>query len=219
MKTIVCYGDSNTHGFDPRCLGRYDYAERWPGALQNLLDREHYYIIEEGLNSRTTCHPDFCYDDNKSGVDTLPTVIKSHMPIDLLIIMLGSNDLKLRFHMQPGDVARGIGRLIDTAKHVSASKSKTGQPCDILIISPPHITEHLRVGGCYAEFGDRAIALSEQLADAIRPIAETYGVGFLDASQIVTPSELDGLHLMPEMHQKLAWAIANEINSTLGKSF
>ena len=219
MKTIVCYGDSNTYGFDPRTRGRYEYADRWPGALQNTLGRENYYVIEEGLNSRTTCRPDYCYDDNKNGVELLPTIIKSHMPIDLLIIMLGSNDMKLRFQMQPCDIARGIGRLIDTAKHVSASKSATGQPCDILIVSPPHITEDVRNGGCYGEYGERAIGLSEQLAAAMQPIVDASGAAFLDASQFVTPSAVDGLHLMPDMHQKLAWVIAKEAVRILGTSF
>ena len=115
MKTILCYGDSNTHGFDPVTGGRYVYDERWPGILQQTLGRDAYMVIEEGLNSRTTVCEDCCYDDNKSGLALLPAILKSHFPLDLLIIMLGSNDMKQRFHMEPAEIARGAASADCTA--------------------------------------------------------------------------------------------------------
>ncbi|MGN1031789.1 MAG: acylhydrolase, partial [Butyricicoccaceae bacterium] len=78
MKTVLCYGDSNTHGFDPATLGRYPREVRWTGQLQKLLGPD-WYVIEEGLNSRTTALDDDCYDDNKNGLALLPAVLKTHL--------------------------------------------------------------------------------------------------------------------------------------------
>lgn len=215
MKTIVCYGDSNTHGYNPQNAGRYAYETRWPGQLQKLLGREAYYVIEEGLNSRTTVNTDACYDDNKSGVDLLPAIIKTHMPVDLLIIMLGSNDMKQRFHMEAAEIARGAALLISTAKTVSASKSPDGTPCHILLVAPPPITQSLRDGSCYCEFGDRAIRISAALSGWYERVAKSQKVEFLDAAKLVTPSDIDGLHLTPEGHTILANAIAEKCRSIL----
>lgn len=217
MKTIVCYGDSNTHGFNPADRGRYDYAVRWPGRLQLLLGREDYYVVEEGLNSRTTVHSDACYDDDKSGAALLPAVLKTHMPVDLLVLMLGSNDLKLRFHMQPADIARGAALLVQTAQQVSVAKRADGRPCEILLVSPPHITENLRGGGCYDEFGDRAIALSRALAERYAAVAHAAGVHVFDAARVAAPSPLDGLHLPPEGHAALAQALAPVCRAILAR--
>ncbi len=213
MKTIVCYGDSNTHGYDPRNGGRYAYDIRWPGRLQALLGREKYYVIEEGLNSRTTVQSDMCYDDNKSGVELLPAILKTHMPVDLLILMLGSNDMKQRFHMEPAEIARGAALLVSTAKQVSASKHPEGKPCAILLVAPPPITEALRDGSCYGEFGDRAIRISKELSPWYKRVADSNQVYFLDAAQLVTPSDIDGLHLKPEGHAILAQHMAEQCRS------
>ncbi|MDO4173129.1 MAG: SGNH/GDSL hydrolase family protein [Eubacteriales bacterium] len=217
MKTIVCYGDSNTHGYDPRDGGRYAYAVRWPGRLQLLLGREEYYVVEEGLNARTTVQPDVCYDDNKSGVDLLPPILKTHMPVDLIAIMLGTNDMKLRFSMGLSDISRGAARLVSAAKTVSAAKSPDGKPCKVLLIAPPRITEKLRDGNCYAEFGDRAIALSAGLSPWYARVAQEHRVAFLDAATVVQPSDIDGLHLSPEGHALLAQAVADVCRELLAQ--
>lgn len=216
MKTIVCYGDSNTHGYDPVNAGRYNYTIRWPGKLQQLLGRDTYYIIEEGLNARTTVHSDPCYDDNKSGLALIPSIIKTHMPIDLLIIMIGSNDMKNRFHVESADIARSISLLIATAKQVSAAKSPDGTPCKILLVAPPLITEALRDGACYSEFGERALRISPELSSWYEQVARDQQVAFLDAAALVQPSELDGLHLTPDGHAILAQAIAQQCRIIFG---
>lgn len=215
MKTIVCYGDSNTHGYDPVTKGRYAYEIRWTGRMQAMLGREEYLVIEEGLNSRTTVQSDPCYDDDKSGVALLPTIIKTHMPIDLLILMLGSNDMKQRFHMEAADIARGVTLLIQTAKQVSASKRADGMPCEILLIAPPPITEALRDGCCYGEFGERALHISAELSGWYARVAQSNGVHFLDAATLVQPSDVDGLHLMPDGHAALAQAVAQTCRDIL----
>lgn len=218
MKTIVCYGDSNTHGYDPATGGRYDYATRWPGRLQRLLGRDACYVVEEGLNSRTTVHSDPCYDDDKSGLALLPAILKTHMPVDLLILMLGSNDMKSRFHMEAGEIARAVSLLVSTAKQVSASKRADGMPCDILLIAPPPISEALRDGSCYCEFGDRALRVSAELSGWYEQVAHSQQVHFLDAAALVRPSEIDGLHLTPDGHETLARAIAQKCGAILGNT-
>ena len=216
MKTIVCYGDSNTHGYNPETGGRYAYAVRWPGAMQRLLGAD-YYVIEEGLNSRTTVQRDPCYDDNKSGLDLLPAILKTHMPVDLLILMLGSNDMKQRFHMEAAEIARGAALLVQTAKTVSAAKSADGMPCRILLASPPPITEDLRHGACYGEFGERALRVSAELPAWYVRIAQSGGAAFLDTARLVSPSAVDGLHLTPDGHAALARAMADKCRSLLSE--
>ena len=117
MATIVCYGDSNTWGAIPMPsraeLGRFAPADRWPGVLREKLGPSHT-VIEEGLNGRTTVHDD---PDRrrpvKNGHRFLPVVLETHAPIDLVIIKLGTNDLKMRFSVPAYDIADGAGRLVD----------------------------------------------------------------------------------------------------------
>lgn len=215
MKTILCFGDSNTHGYDPTDAGRYPYDVRWTGALQNILGRDKYYVIEEGLNSRTTVLSDPVYDDDKSGLDMLPGLVKSHMPLDLCVIMLGTNDMKHRFSMEACDIARGAMLLIKSAKYVSADKSRTGTPCKVLLIAPPPVTEDMLTGRCSAEFGERAIRISEQLTPYLQLAAQNAGAEFLDAHALIKPSRIDGLHLSPEGHAALARAVADKVREIL----
>lgn len=216
MKTIVCYGDSNTYGYIPSG-GRYPRSVRWTGVLQQLLGAD-YYVVEEGLCSRTTVLEDAVYDDNKSGAAFLPTVIKSQMPVDLLVLMLGTNDMKLRFSMQPCDIARGISLLIKLARTVSADKSDTGTPCSILLLAPPPVSEDMLSGRCADEFGERAIGISQRLSAYLKDIAEQLGVSFLDTYPLITPSPVDGLHLSADGHRLLAQAVAQSVQEIFGDS-
>ena len=212
MKTILCYGDSNTYGFNPKTGGRYTYDVRWPGVMQNCLGRDDYYVMEEGLNSRTTICNDPCYFDNKNGLALLPAILNSHLPLDLLIIMLGSNDMKLRFSMQAIDIATGASMLVQEAKHVFA---QAGCNCEILLMAPPYITEDMKDTECYCEFGERALQISAELSERYAAIAKQNGVHFLDVASIVKPSSIDGLHLTPEGHTVLANHVAEKCREIL----
>lgn len=214
MKTVLCYGDSNTHGFDPATLGRYPREVRWTGQLQSLLGSD-WYVIEEGLNSRTTAIDDDCYDDIKNGLTLLPAVLKTHLPVDVLILMLGSNDMKLRFGRNAADIARCVGRLVHCAQVTTAEKM--GHPCEILLVSPPHIGDRVAELGCGEEFGSRCIAVSHQLAGKYRAVAQKYGVHFLDAAAVTPPSDIDCLHLSPEGHTAMARALCAACRAILEK--
>jgi lysophospholipase L1-like esterase len=136
MKSIVCFGDSNTWGYIPATGKRYPKEIRWTNILQQELGNE-YEIIEEGLNGRTTVWDDPIdadYDANRNGKAYLGACIKSHFPLDLIIIMLGTNDLKVRYSVTAEDIAKSAGRL---AKMVNESDCGIdGKPPKVLLVSP-----------------------------------------------------------------------------------
>ena len=112
MKTILCYGDSNTYGLKSDLVSRYPRNVRWTGILQEKLGSE-YYVIEEGLGGRTTVWDD-PVEDYKNGKKYLLPCLDSHKPLDLVIIMLGTNDLKSRFSVTPFDIGASMENLVKT---------------------------------------------------------------------------------------------------------
>ena len=116
MQTILCFGDSNTWGYDPLDGSRYDFATRWPGALQKNLGSDNYRIIEEGLNGRTTAHNEI-ERPIRSGLEILPVLLEAHRPLDWVIIMLGTNDLKTHFNSSAEQIAANVGLLCDGVLH------------------------------------------------------------------------------------------------------
>src|SRR5210317_1873174 len=111
MQTILCYGDSNTWGYNPSSQQRFSPEERWTGVLQKELGMG-YRIIEEGLNGRTTVWDD-PIEGFKNGMSYLIPCIESHKPINLITIMLGTNDLKIHFSVSAHDIAESVGVLIE----------------------------------------------------------------------------------------------------------
>ena len=137
MKTILCYGDSNTWGCIPLTGAhpprRYGPAQRWPGVLRRELGNG-FWIVEEGLNGRTTVWDD-PLEPFRSGKELLVPCLLTHQPIDLVIVMLGTNDLKIRFGVGARDIAAGAGFLLDV---VHASKCGPGEsPPEALLLCPP----------------------------------------------------------------------------------
>ena len=119
-KTVLCYGDSNTYGYIPETGMRYPKEIRYPGKLQLLLGDD-YLVIEEGCNGRTTIHDD-PEDGWKNGLDYLKPCLNSHKPVDIVILMLGSNDLKDTFHLSAEEIAHGAGVLVDVIKEFTELK-------------------------------------------------------------------------------------------------
>ena len=127
-KNILCFGDSNTFGSDPRGGARYDRHTRWPGVLRDTLGTG-FWVIEEGCGGRTTVHEDPIESLNsgsKSGVAYLPACLHSHQPLDLVIILLGTNDLKPRFAVGADDIARGVGALVDAVRASTTGRDGPG---------------------------------------------------------------------------------------------
>ena len=142
-KNILCFGDSNTYGESPEGLGRYPRLERWTGILAQRLGPA-YHIIEEGLCGRTTVWEDPVEGD-KCGIRHLPSCIASHTPLDLVILMLGTNDFKQRFHVTASDVALSLDRLVRTAQ--SMTNGVAPKPFQILLDCPAPPRPHPCLGG------------------------------------------------------------------------
>jgi lysophospholipase L1-like esterase len=210
MKTIVCFGDSNTYGRDPVTKGRLDKKTRWPGVLQNTLG-EQYDVIEEGLNGRTTVWDDPVRGGPKrNGSRYLLPCLESHAPIDLLVIMLGTNDLKARFSVTPYDIAESMGALIEIAQRSQSGLG--GNSPDILIMAPPPLGKLSE----WAETFQGGVEKSKQLGDYYKSVASAYGCLFLDTSTVIQSSKLDGLHYDLEEHYKLGMAVAGIVLENLG---
>ena len=174
--------------------------------LQSQLPNE-YRIIEEGLNSRTTVFED-PFEAGKKGLDYLPPCLGSHHP-DLIIIMLGTNDLKSRFNVNANDISKGAARLVEVAKNFNPGFMNKAP--DVLLISPAQVLE-LDNG---KEGWDGAQAKSEQFAHYYGLRAKECGCHFLDASQFIQPCDKEGIHWHIDQHQKLATTLSKLIPTIL----
>lgn len=211
MKNILCFGDSNTWGYIPGSAKRYDLNTRWTGILQNELGSE-YRILEDGLNARTTVYED-PWAPWRLGSQALPIALTAQKPLDLLIIMMGTNDLKF---VDAYAAAKGAERLIDLAEMVQAHKESSPafpNGLKILLVSP------ILLDPCVADnpFGTLRNGAEEstKFAYYYQNVANTRGVHFFDAASVANPSKIDGVHMEPESHLALGKAIAAEVRKIL----
>jgi lysophospholipase L1-like esterase len=200
MKTILCYGDSNTWGWNPTTGERFARDERWPGVLRQALG-DGYLIIEEGLNGRTTVWDD-PIEGYKNGKTYLIPCLETHRPLDLVIILLGTNDLKVRFSLSAYDVANGAGVLVNVVQNSAAGPD--AQAPQVLLMAPPPLAKLSE----YAEMFESAVAKSKRFSRHYQRVAQEYGCEFFDTSQVIVSSNLDGIHLELSQHRKLGWAVA-----------
>jgi len=209
-KTVLCFGDSLTWGFDPRggaAFRRYGHAERWTRRLQDTLGAG-YHVVEAGLNGRTTVFDDPVLG-GMSGLADLTNTLKSHMPVDLLIVMLGSNDVKPRFGVNADEIARCLGRVLDLA--VKSGCGPEGKAPKVLAMIPPPIGD---VAGKWLEpiyGGDWSRTQSRRLRETYPPVAEQFGAACFDASAVVGDCTVDGVHFDPDMLEAFAVALAGRV--------
>lgn len=208
MKTILCFGDSNTWGYDPVSQKRYARAVRWTGVLQQTLGNS-YLVIEEGLNGRTTVWDD-PIEGYKNGKDYLIPCLETHKPLDLVIIMLGTNDLKVRFSLSAFDIANGAGVLVDVVQKSAVGPDDKAPP--VLLMAPPPLGEL----SDFAEMFEGAGAKSQRFTEHYRRVAGEYGCEFLDTAQVIEASDIDGVHYEPGEHQKLGKAVAAKVKEIFG---
>ncbi|MDD4371518.1 MAG: SGNH/GDSL hydrolase family protein [Anaerostipes sp.] len=214
MKTIVCFGDSNTYGYNPHTGFRYDYEVRWPGVLQKMV-KEDARVIEEGLNGRTTCFDDVIRP-GRIGLEYLDPCLHSHGPVDLVILMLGTNDLKVRFGLTPITIGKAVECLIKKILEITPQKREDGKPADILLVSPIHIGDNVAQIPAGEEMGfERALEYSKRLAPIYEEYAKAYGIDFLDAAKYAKPSQVDACHMEPESHGSLGRAIGEKVKEIL----
>ena len=209
MKTVLCYGDSNTWGYEPATGSRYPEDVRWPGVLTRELG-DGFRVIEEALNGRTTVRED-PVEEHKNGKDYLRPCLESHAPLDLVIVALGINDLKARFFASASDAADGAGVLVGISQRSGAGPDG-GSPVVVLVVPPPvgRLTELAQM---FAGAEEKSKGFSHQY----RRVAKKYGCVLLDAGEVVRASDRDGIHLEAEEHRKLGEAVAALVRETLGE--
>ncbi len=205
---VLCYGNSNTWGYVPGTGKRYSFGSRWPGILQKRLGRN-VRVIEEGLNGRTTA-----WDDplagGRNGKKSLKVILESHSPIDLLVIMLGTNDLKHRFGLSAYDIAQGVGELVQMAKESDAGPARANP--QVLLVVPPRI---LFLPGQTALDFEGALEKSGELSVYYKSVAKHLGCACFDASGLVAGSSIDGVHLDKKAHRKLSKALTEVIENLI----
>lgn len=208
MKTILCYGDSITWGYNPKDGSRFPPDQRWPGILQTELGTA-ARVIDEALNGRTAATDDLVRP-YRNGLAMLPPLLEAHTPLDIVVFMLGTNDCAPCYGLTVGEIAFGCVGLIRAVK-ASLCGPGEGQP-RIVLVSPPLLGVlnpelELFYGG-----GEQ---VSHQLAHAYRVIAQSFDCAFLDAAKVVEASKIDGVHLDPPEQRKLALAIKDVVEPML----
>ena len=200
ITTILCYGDSNTWGAVPGSDKRHGRGVRWTGVLQGLLGKD-FEVINEGLCGRTfiATRPE---KPHLTGITHLTAILKTAAPIDQIIVMLGTNDVKSTFNLSAEDIAKHLEttiELIEREKQVF-----TGIP-KILIVCPPSVI--VPKDHDLDERLVRGIELFKTLPAVYKKVAEKHGCGFLNAGDFISSSDVDGYHLDAVAHKKLAEAI------------
>lgn len=206
-KTILCFGDSNTWGMSPMAgpnpgdWQRFGPEVRWPGVLRRELGAG-WTVIEEGLNARTALHDDLLEGPGRSGLTYLSPCLETHWPLDYVVLMLGTNDVKTRFSLTAFDIACGIAVLLDTiagaTKHYGEAVPK------VLVMSPPPVV----YTGVWKDSFVGSPEKSRALAREYEAVAKMKGALFLDAGRVIEVSPIDGIHFDESAHAKLGKAVA-----------
>ncbi len=208
-KTILAFGDSNTFGTPPMLdrdsnNSRYEEDIRWPMVMQKYLD-PYWQVIEEGLPGRTTSLADPEMGDHMNGQIGLKIALASHGPIDLLIIMLGTNDSKIQFGLAAEQIASGLASLLNIA--ISPDMQRKHDNFDILIITPPHVKEKNALEKIFFNAAEKTAELDKYYSK----LAARYKVGKINAGDFIETSETDGVHFDPSEHKALGKAVAKYI--------
>ncbi len=211
QRTIVAFGDSVSWGCVPDSVNlktmifkRFDRGIRWVGVLQSELGRN-YHVIEEALNGRTTVFDDPLLPGRNGQTYLLPCLL-SHYPLDLVIIMLGTNDLKPHLGLQAAPIAKGMRNLIKDVKNSGCGFN--GVIPEILVICPPSIVEGR---GLLANSFIGSQAIAEELAENYKQVAQLEDCHFFNAGDFVAVSEADGIHLDAESNKILGKAVTKKV--------
>lgn len=212
MKTILCYGDSLTWGVDAENGTRHAYEDRWTSVLQKALGHG-VRVIAEGLNGRTTVYDDHTADCDRNGARVLPTLLQTHAPLDLIIILLGTNDLKPVFANNAVIVGHGIKRLVEIVRHHAWPMAMESEP-DILIVSPPPLceTDDPLLGPMFAG----RLGEAQNLASVYHDLADELGCGFFDAGAVAKTTPIDGVHMDAENTRAVGRGLEPIVRMMLG---
>lgn len=213
IRNILCYGDSNTWGYIPNSFDmqtllakRYSNHQRWTGILRQELG-DNYYILEDGLNGRTTAYDDFISANRyRNGLTYLPLCLETHYPIDLIIFMLGINDTKIHFNKSVIEITASMQQLLKFVK--TSNKGKDGSSPQILLVAEQPMLEIAAVSDL---FNETSVKKSIELPSAFQLLAEEENVHFLNCGDYVESSKLDGYHLDESAHTILGRVMAEKV--------
>lgn len=199
-RTIVCYGDSNTWGAIPRSDDRYPRSVRWTGVVQTLLG-DNYEVVSEGLCGRTLVaeNPKM---KHRTGITHLQAILESADPVELVIIMLGTNDVKTGYDLSPDIIS---SHLEQTIQFIQGEIADMAIP-DVLVICPPSVV--IPSDGKLDERMIEGPAKFKLLPDLFRTVANKYGCGYINAGEHISSSLIDGYHWDADAHTKIAGLIA-----------
>lgn len=201
MRRIVCFGDSNTYGCSPVDGSRYGEDVRWTGVLNSLLG-EKFEVVNEGKNARTIAFDD-PYTEGCNGMNDIGDCLDHNDPIDLFVIMLGTNDLKVYFEATPQMIAANLLKMCEVVREKTDAK--------LLLVSPMLLGDQIEFSPLHLEFGREQVDYSFELAPEIEKVAEKAGAEFIDLAVVAMSSDVDCLHLMPEEHAKVAQAMRDKV--------
>jgi lysophospholipase L1-like esterase len=210
VKTILAYGDSLTWGYNAVGPSRHAYEDRWPSVLETELAGK-ARVIPDGLNGRTTAFDDHLSPADRNGARTLPTALVTHAPLDLVIIMLGANDMKPWIHGSPFTAKYGLLRLVEIVRGTEYGFGWTAPK--ILLVSPPAVSRTDNAE--FKEFFAGGDAASQHLARLYAELAEMTGCGFFDAGSVAKTTPLDGVHLDAENTRGIGRGIAPVVRKML----
>ncbi|MBO5469639.1 MAG: arylesterase [Lachnospiraceae bacterium] len=207
MKNILCFGDSNTYGLIPGGNGRYEWGVRWTSLLDRRVRKLGYRVIEEGLCGRTSVFEDAVRKGRK-GIDWLPILLETHSPIDIVVIMLGTNDCKTYYHADAERIASGVEALVEIVQEYDPN-------IEVIVSSPIALGDGVWEDGYDPEFDASSVEVSRKLPAAYRAMANRKGVHYLAVSDYAQPSMVDREHMDEEGHRRYAQGIANRIEQIL----
>lgn len=210
MKNVLAFGDSLTWGFEAGTFARHSFENRWPNVLAAGLGGS-ARVIEEGLNGRTTSYPDHTVSVERNGARALPMLLATHQPLDLLIIMLGTNDLKFVNRCRAFDAALGIENLVQLTRRCEYNASYAAP--EILIMSPPAIVP--TTDEFFTDLWGHAMAESKLLARHYARVAGELNCHFFDAGSVVSADPTDGGHLTAAETRRLGEALVPVVKNIL----
>lgn len=212
MKTILAYGDSLTFGSDPVVAGgRHAYEDRWPTRLEAGLGGK-ARVIAEGLGGRTTVFDDHSAIADRNGAHILPTLLASHKPLDAVVIMLGTNDLKSYICGSALGAAMGMKRLAEIVKTFPYGD---GLPIPkVVLVSPPYAvhTTHADLSPMF----EGGVSESREFASHYERVANDIGASFFDAATVAKADAADGVHLDAQNTRAIGDALAPLVSELLG---
>jgi lysophospholipase L1-like esterase len=217
-RRILCFGDSLTWGWIAVQEGapttRFPYPERWTGIMASKLGSD-YEIVEEGLSARTTAIDD-PVDPRLNGSAYLPTALASHLPLDLVIIMLGTNDAKSYYYRTPYEIAVGMSKLVSQVLTSAGGVGTVYGAPQVLVVAPPPLApvadpwlQEMFEGG-----REKTIELVKQY----RSLANFTKVDFFDAGSVISTDGLDGIHFSAKNNADLGNALANKVSEIFSRT-